>query len=303
MLTQVLLLLLPALLLLLDSSTVAHAQQSPQSFSDVRITSISGCTDVGAVTVNCSVATTTLLIRTAAGFPAATDWLRSPPYITARLNGYSYFTTTATWLNPSDPTNSSVYVNVTAGGYYPHITGQLVSVWLVQFATYWLSAPPGTPSFDGFSYAFDQPPTLTSVSGCDGGGQSTLNCLPDYSILTLTGSGLLWLSTGSTILLNLGSGSASLDSISVRNDSYATLPLVDVYSTILSPQHYGGALLSFNLTSVAYGRTGGREYSYTTNSLQISFAPLPPPNITDWYVPHSCGLQLASSAPLRLASP
>ena len=272
--------LLLALACLLHSLPAAAAQQ-PASLTDVQITAVSGCVDEGAATVNCSVATTTLLIRTAAGFPAATNWLSRPVYVAARLNEYAYFVTSTPWLNTADATNSSVYVNVTAGGYFPLLTGQLVSVSFVPSpgATRGASA-----AFAGFSYAFDGPPTLSSISGCDGSGQATLNCVPDSSLLELTGSGLLWLQSSIRVTVNIGSASDTLyGGLQVLNDSYATLSLAGLYSRLLQPQHYAGVLLSINLTSTTYNRQGVIQHQYTTNALQISFVELPTPKVDDWY--------------------
>ena len=255
--------------------------QSPQSIADVQIASVSGCVDVYPVTVNCSVATTTLLIQTVAGFPPNTVGLpRYYLYLDARVNGYSYFLTTSVWLNQNDPSNRSVFANVSAGGYYPSITGQLIDVAF--------SAPnaPGSPisaSFAGFSYRFEGPPTLTSIAGCDGSGQSTLNCVPDAAVLELTGSGLLWYSQLWYVLFSIGGETSrkydAYRAMSVVNDTYATLSLAEVYGGMLKPQHYAGVLLPFNLTSQALN-SKGVEYSYTTNSLYVSFVPLPAPRIT-----------------------
>ncbi len=285
MFCRTLLLLLSALLVLL---TLAAAQP-PQSIADVRITAISGCVDVGSVTVNCSVATTTLRIQTAAGFPATTIWATRPLYTQAHLGNYEYFVTTAAWLDPLDSTNTSVYVNVTANSYYPHITDTLISV---SFIDYYTPGQPTSPPFAGFSYRFEGPPTLTAIGGCEGSGLSTLNCVPDSSIIELWGSGLLWYASGSYYLgkeINIGDQSTTLfNDLRVVNDSYATLPLALTYGTLLKPQHYAGVLLPLSFTSIAFGRSGQTDYSYTTNQLQISFIPLPAPVILQWYVLPCC---------------
>ena len=257
------------------------AAQSPQSIADVQISSISGCVDTYPVTVNCSVGQATLIIQTAAGFPAGRDLSTEPVYITARLNNYTYFTSTNVQLNPNDPTNTSVLVNVTATAYYPHINGMLVSV---MFIDYYSPGRPSSAEFAGFSYRFEGPPTLLSISGCNGSGASTLNCVPDSSTVELTGSGLLWLTTGYRTQLNIGSVSSRTlyNSLTVVNDTYATLSLQYIYGTLLKPQHYSGVLLALNFTSTAYSADFLIESFYTTNSLYISFVPLPPPTIQQW---------------------
>ena len=281
--THVLLTLLAAVLLL---HTLAIAQ-SPQSIADVQIESISGCVDVYPVTVNCSVGTNTLRIQTVAGFPANVDMDNRPLNVVAHVADYSYFVTGWVWADPTDTTNRSVYVNVSTGAYYPHITGVLVSL---SFIHYWTNGELTSPAFFGFSYQVEGPPTLTAIAGCDGSGQSTLNCVPGSAVIELTGSGLLWYSNaglGNGVQVNLGNqtvGPLRGRSLRVVNDSYATLSLMTLYNALFKRQNYAGVLLPFNLTSVAIGRNGQYEFSFTTNTLYISFAPLPPPNITSWYV-------------------
>ena len=284
--------LLSATLLLL---CLVAAQSPPQSLADVQITSISDCVDVYPVTVNCSVASNTLRIQTAAGFPSSPNPYCGRVYIQAQLNGYSYFTTSRVWPDTSDPTNTSVFVNITASAYFPHITGALISV---SFTDYGWPVPVSSAAFAGFSYRFEGPPTLSSIGGCSGSGKATLNCVPDSAVIELTGSGLLWFSSDSgNVILNIGNSSSSSRSrFQVANDSYATLSLASIYAALLKPQHYAGVLLPFNFTSLAFTSDGQVDYSYTTNTLAISFVPLPPPVITRWCV--TCGLQPVSTAAL-----
>jgi len=280
-----------ALLVLLSAVLLLHslaAAQLPQSIADVEIASITGCVDVHPVTVNCSVATTTLRIQTAAGFPASIDLYNHALDVSVRLGDYLYFITTTAWPDTSDPTNSSVFVNVTAGAYYPHITDQLISVSILDHSGGGL--PVSSPPFDGFSYRFEGPPTLTSIGGCEGSGESTLNCLPDSAVIELRGSGLLWYSTGRGVRLTIGGqttqhalGNGAVQLLQVVNDSYAVLPLEPLFSLLLRRQHYAGVLLPLNLTSTALGFWNQGDFSYTTNSLYISFVPLPLPVITEWY--------------------
>ena len=294
MLSRPLLLLLSAVCLF---HTLAAAQQ-PESMTDVEITYISGCVDVYPVTVNCSVATTTLFIQTAAGFPSSVFSFGYWLYVDLYLGNHTYFTTSTAWLNPDDATNTSAFVNVSARAYYPHITDQLISV---SFIDYWSVGAPTSVPFAGFSYRFEGPPTLTSIAGCEGSGQSTLNCVPDATVLELTGSGLLWYSQGYNAVLNIGDATSTLLSTSVLqviNDTYAVLTLEWIYSSMLKPQHYAGVLLSLNITSIAYGRMVDYEYSFTTNTLFLSFVPLPLPVVTQWYHHALCSVCLCCSNPV-----
>ena len=271
-----------AFILLLST---AAAQSPPQSITDVQITSISGCVDVYPVTVNCSVARNTLRIQTAAGFPVGRDLRNRPLNVNVQLGDFPYFTTTSVWPDLSDSTNSSVYVNVTARAYYPHLTGALISV---SFVDNYSPDRPTSPPFAGFSYLFDGPPTLSTIGGCNGSGLATLDCVPDVAVVELTGSGLLWYSSGLGFTLTIGNASTvwalSSQILRVVNDSYAIMSLTLVYATLLKPQQYAGVLLPFSITSASYNFDGRVEYSYTTNALHISFVPLPPPVINRWYV-------------------
>ena len=276
--------LVPVLLLaVLSLHTLAAAQSPPQTLADVQIASISGCVDVYPITVNCSLATTTLRIQTLAGFPASMDLSVYQLFVTGQVNDFSYFTPSAVWPDASDSTNRSVYVNMSVGGYYPHITGALISV---SFIDYYALYQPTSAAFAGLSYRFEGPPTLTSIGGCDGSGQQTLNCVPDLAVIQLTGSGLLWLSSSrDALLLSIGNVTTALTDFytQVINDTYATVSLQWLYGQLLKPQHYAGKLLSFNLTSLAYNRARQVVSSYTTNSLYLSFVQLPPPSIVSWY--------------------
>ena len=275
--------LLSITLMMLLLLSLAAAQSPPQSLADVRITSITGCVDAYPVTVNCSVASNTLRIQTATGFPPEMNPYDRPTYfyITAQLDSYNYFATTSVWPDLSDSTNTSVFVNVTALAYYPHITGVLVNVSFVDYSVYPYQT---SPAFAGFSYRFEGPPTLTAIAGCEGSGQATLNCVPDATVLELMGSGLLWYATGYRVRLSIGNETSRplYSDLTVINDTYAKLSLTQLYGTVLKPQHYAGVLLPLNFTTNVYNSSGQVVYTYTTNSLHISFVPLPPPNITQW---------------------
>ena len=267
--------LLSATILLLCSLAAAQSQSPPQSITDVRVTSVTGCVDVYPITVNCSTTRNRLRIQTA-GFPAGIDFRYL--FVNAEINDNAGFAANYARPDLSDPTNSSLFVNVTARSYYPHITGTVINV---SFSYYGASPSQTSPAFAAFSYRFDGPPTLTSIAGCDGSGQATLNCVPDSAVLTLTGSGLLWYSVGKTARLSIGNETSrpSFSDLTVINDTYAKLSLQRAYPELLKPQHYAGVLLPLNLTSYVYNSSGQVVYTYTTNSLHISFVSLPPPII------------------------
>ena len=121
-------------------------------------------------------------------------------------------------------------------------------------------------------------PTLLSISGCDGSGSLTSNCLPDNAVLVFTGLNLTLLGYPNTISIAPLSG---LTSSSVNfffnqrstnntvNDSTIVLALAEVYQYIVQGQHYNGTVQIF----FQY------QNRVVTNSLYISFAPLPPPQV------------------------
>ena len=256
----------------------------PATLADVQIVSISGCVDEYPITVNCSL--NSVLHLHTNGFPTDIDWAAHPLNIVAQVGGYTYFTTTTPSLDSSTATTATITVNITATAYYPHITGVLVSV---HFVDNWTQGRPTSASFAGFSYLFEGPPVLASISGCAGSGLSTQSCVPDQTVLVLTGSGLSWFAANDGVQLNIGNVSSLswATPLLVSNDNYATLDMSWIYGRMLKPQHYAGVLLNFSLTSVAFTEGGQIAYFYTTNVLQISFVPLPSPSVTTWYTEHT----------------
>ena len=52
----------------------------------------------------------------------------------------------------------------------------------------------GHPLVDGLSFAVIPPPVLTGVSGCQGQGATTLDCVVDLDVLTIYGTGFSFFS-------------------------------------------------------------------------------------------------------------
>ena len=141
-----------------------------------------------------------------------------------------------------------------------------------------------TPPFLGLSLAYQSPPTLLSVSGCQDG--SGLLCQPARSVLRFTGRGLAdYSDVWKQLRLEPASPSPSspppvlivLDYVGsvIANDSLLVLDLRRAALTnALLPAHYGGVplLLSFCSTCLP-----GDPLS--SNALPVSFEPLPPPDI------------------------
>ena len=154
-----------------------------------------------------------------------------------------------------------------------------------------------TPGAFLISFAYDAPPSLTSISGCTGSGTSTTGCDPASSILTFTGSGFRWFSNGGSDVDMWINGESATEvtgtfiqgvggvppSLNVMSDTMMTVNLGTAYIYLLLPVHYGGALVTiyFNERSTSFGVTTNTP----TNQLQISFIPQPAPNITSVTIP------------------
>ena len=75
-------------------------------------------------------------------------------------------------------------------------------------------------------------------------------------------------------------------------------PSSQSYHTLVFPVHYNGAILQFGFQSYTYLYTPGDNHFeyYTTNKLAISFAPLPPPNVTSIVI-QSCDSPTLANQP------
>ena len=168
--------------------------------------------------------------------------------------------------------------------YVPHLAGVMGTI-ILRLSSNLAVDQSSSPPFAGFSLAFDNPPVLTSISGCGGAGSTSTfaaECVPDVTTLTIRGSGLMWYSSGWGAQLNIGNSSvsASVPHFTLLDDSTAILSLYGVYHSVLTPQHYAtDTPLPLSLTS--YGLANGQYTTwYTTNALSISFVALPPPSIS-----------------------
>ena len=262
--TQLLLFPLVALLLLSRCHSLA--------VQDIVVMGVTGCVDQSPVTLDCLLPAN-LRIHTT-GLPA---WSSDDdlPYIRIRAAitgsggaGLSFGGDVS--IDSSDPTNSTVLVSIMPAAWYPALGGGLLNIsfyhWASNNQSAWVNA---------FSFLWTGPPVLSTISGCDGGGAATLDCVPTETTLTITGSGLRWLGLDRPPFLNLGLGSVRLSEVPiVANDSYATLSIFAVYGSLLKPMHYNSSLLNVSITlSTAYAATT------TSNALAVSFGPQPPPSI------------------------
>ena len=247
-------------------SSLVCAQVTPESLS---ITSIRGCTDRPPTTVNCS-------------WPASLVVALNGSLQSADVSSFQLLLSSAAivlsaelLLDAADPSNSTLLATVLPQGYDPTIAQQLLDASLLDATNGRRSQP-----FNGVSFAYEPPPSLQSISGCEGSGSITTACVPATSVLTLVGAGFKWL-TGYSDELWIGSAHNYFYTalpLAVLNDSYAVLPLLSVQAYVLVPSHYGGAVLPFSIALRRY--VGGSFLRVFTNALRISFVPLPPPSLT-----------------------
>ena len=237
---------------------------------DIVVTGVTGCSDRGPLTFDCPLPANLRISTT--GLPAWTD--EDPlPFIRIRSSSSGSLTASGgeVTIDRSDPTGSTALVSVAPASWSP-----MVAAGLINISFYDGFSGNSSTYVQAFAFKWSGPPVLSSISGCDGSGQSTLNCVPDQRVLTIAGSGLSWLGLDMPPRLNLGSGSVRLsEQPTIVNDSYATVPIYVAYATLLKPMHYNGSLLNASFTlSSAY------PTATTTNALWLSFGPQPPPSIS-----------------------
>ena len=176
-------------------------------------------------------------------------------------------------LAPSSNSTSTVSGAFRLSDYAPSLfTGALQGVAMYDSNTQFRTAV--TPRL--VSLAPLPTPALTAISGCrdQPGEQATLLCVPDRSVLTLTGTGFSTLQALGSFQLIVGAASSWLWSGGslVRNGSRVVLSLAEYYATL--DIDYSGAPQPIALSA---GSNWGTASAFTTNALTVSFAPLPPP--------------------------
>ena len=260
------------------------------------LTSVSGCVDVDNITTQC-VFPLTLTVRGSGFFtgydtspPIYTNspWLYIHPVVSlspqAVQRGWQVPTL---WADNTSPVNDSFFVfQLTYWG-----SGVLDDTAPLQIA---VSLGPtqsriASPPFSGVTLAPITPPTITAISGCPSvtaDGQSTLGCLPDRDVVTVTGSGfLLW--EGAPMVLCVGTlqnavwfrlnSTTPTALFRLYNDSVLTLSLLPIYPNLLAVHDFGGPVLPLFIQESITG--------VVTRSLSIQFDALPPPSytsITPW---------------------
>ena len=264
--------------LLLCSQPLLCAAQA--SMHDIVITSITSpnCTADGPYAVDCLLPLT-MSVHTA-GLPV--DPLAGDTYGSYYLLiRYAGVLSTSCWgkRDLSDPSNSSVVCTLRLPGLVLPALGVMLNV---SFRD-WTSLQESLP-FVGLSLANRGPPLLTSISGCaSSNGSGTFGCAPDVDVLQLRGSNMLWFAGVQTdyVFTSIASRLSFMGSVTALNDSYAELLLNVGYSLLLLVPHYNGTVLPLAFNLGYYPLSGDTSLvPVLTNSVSISFIPLPPPIIT-----------------------
>ena len=256
----VVLLLYVVQLLLLPSASIGQ-----------EIVSVSGCEDVYPVTVNCTRDSVLRLVTTGmtASPPSSPLCIISTGFVT------KYGMQCSCALDPSDPSNSSFIASLSTC-WRPRLgLGRMLNVSLSLSAV-------RSPPFPGFSQAYEPPPTLLSISGCqDDGGQL---CDPWHSVLRISGS-LLQQCQGLQLELRIEPASrqrSAAPAVQARTGWLSvndTLLVVNLSSSGLSdallPAHYGGLPLLLSLLL----HFPPDHALVSSNALPVSFVPLPPPRV------------------------
>ena len=260
-----------------------------QSSDGPVVTSVSGCVDVGTMTVNCTLPVY-LTVR-GSGFTAnigSGGMTRSPvTWISPKLQlsaaavsrGVSLPYTRASGLFPANDTYF-VYRQLYLGqGVLEE--GVPLTLTVVSGETYAQLKSTSEP-FVAVSLTAVAPPTIDSVAGCPivgADGLSVAQCLPDLHLLTLTGSGFLqWQAT--PLLLYIGESRTymalplgNISSSYILSDSVITVSLAEEYNWLLAVHDFGTPPLAFYFTEQLSGVQSRR--------MSIQFDTLPPPSYTE----------------------
>ena len=268
-----------------------------QSSAVPEVTSVSGCSDVGTMTVNCTYPA--LLTVRGSGFltnitkgpslstNAPIYWIDiaielSTPAVAAGL------TVSDTSVRPSGqfPVNDTYFVfvmgylgrGVYAEGVALSLTIHLGTITLASRGLQVSSSP-----FVGVTISAVPPPVVDTITGCpivSADQQSVAQCLPDRDVLTLTGSGFLqWQVTA--LRLSMGTVQTSLYLALVRsttpydwifNDTVITVVTNNAYRYLLAAHDFGAPPpLPFAIVEKLSGWQ-------SKSGMTIQFDTLPPPS-------------------------
>ena len=268
-----------------------------QSSAGPVITSVSGCVDVGATTVNCTLPA--LLTVRGSGFltnisggdtlyitrPAywITPWLELSSV--ALASGVTQPYQRASTLFPVNDTYFVFDLAYLGRGVYA--TDVLLGLTVISGQDYRQLATTSAP-FVGVSLLSVPPPVVNTIAGCPvvgADGLSVAQCLPDVHVLTLTGSGFLqwqdtWLylyigDVRTLLFLQVANVSAPYYSPlypSILNDTVINMPLNRLYNSLLQAGDFGAPPRTFFIVEWVL--------RWQSEQMSIQFAALPPPSYT-----------------------
>ena len=177
--------LLPLLLLLATSAAVVGAQSAVPVIS-----SVSGCTNVGSVTYNCTF-TSTVITVSGSNFPTGRS---QQAYVQV---GTDYT------CNIALLTSTNITCTIFTEDPFAWPGPQLLNVSAVFPGSAQVSSAP----FLGLSMQYPTLPVLQTITGCDdrnnSNGQFTQSCDPSFAVLTITGVGFNTIETARYVHLYL----------------------------------------------------------------------------------------------------
>ena len=280
------------LLCLLGLLSVASCQSS----SVPVVTSMSGCTDVGATTVDCTLPV--LITVRGSGFlsniSGATSlfYAQQPLYWISVQPQLSPAAVAAKFPSPAISPSARFPVNDTYFVFQLYylgrgalVEGEPISVTVTVGGDYARSTMPWLAQtlapFAGVTINSVAPPLISAISGCPvvgADGLSVAQCLPDANVLTLTGSGFLqW--QGTTLFSNIGAlqsymrlnyDNTSVTRSAIVSDSLILVSLTSTFYRLLSAGDYGAPPQPFYVTE--------QYSSWQSTQMSVQFAPLPPPS-------------------------
>ena len=230
------------------------AQSSPQP----TITSVSGCTDVGVTTWNCTGGSTLTV--------TGTNFIDDPSaYMSSNDAGLQC------WIShPIDVVNNN-FTCYLESNRPPTWPGNVLERSVIRFVVANVTSAP----FYGFAMTHTDMPVLTGVYGCDDSNNAnhdfTQNCVPDMTVLTVTGLHFDVINTVpyTSVMVRIGQRITTAFP-QLINDTALTVALSTFYSRILIPDHYAGQPIPLFI----------QLSWYLTNSVNISFTnPIPPPQV------------------------
>ena len=269
-------LLLPFLLLPLLSLLPLPTTSQRLDYTQLTISSLtslhSACTNTPPTTLTSCTLPATLWL-TISNLPSPNTSL--PATLTIRLSSPDLRTdVTATAINPT-----TYSLTLLLDGYNPSLfSPPPLTLSILDRTTGNTSNP--TP---GISLTPVPLPTFTSISGCQGGGASTLLCTPDRDTLVFTGTGFGLFPMLYNALITFGN-STTVYTYGLQPSSDGTrmaLPLNTSWPFITQPIHYTGVSMpvSFNLRYFSFATQQYVDVIVGGN-VNVSFTTIPPPLIT-----------------------